>query len=302
LATATIDLKQELSDEHALPTFWRQPHVYALAGMTILEIGACRLEIWLLDGGLAQWSQTPLLGVLFAQCFLLGLWGALGGLSTLPRWGLVGLIHFAAVVTMSVRMQVLHEDFATRALEWGILGALLVLFFAAILLPLRRLLGWRIDFDCRFYRGARGRRGQLSMMDYAGYSVGLAAALAAGRLAIQAEVLQTDVLLTVAGVILAVVIAAAPATLLLVTGRRMWLAPLLALAWALAIAGAHSCLCYLHEDVDFFGPNSGPVFAGVRLQLAGFYAGIAMLLCLTLLPLRFFGLQLIAVPLPQEGT
>jgi hypothetical protein len=299
LATATIGLEQPASGAEALPAFWRQPHVYGLAGMTVLQVASCRLEVWWLDGASAEWSHTLVLGGLFAQCFLLGLWGALGGLSTLPRWGLVGLVHFCGVVSMSLGMPILSLDSSSQALEWGIIGALLVLFFAAILLPLRRLAGWRVDFDRRFYRGAHGRRGQLSVMDYAGYCVGLAAALAAGRLAIQAEVLPADALLTVAGVIIAVVVVAAPATYLLVVGRRVWLAPLLALAWALVCAGTHSCLCFIHEDLDFFGATSGSVFAGLRLQLLCFYLGIVVLLGLTLLPLRLFGLQLIAVPVPE---
>jgi len=300
LATATYAIVRKAGSAQALPAFWRQRHVYALTGMVALQLAGCRAEVWLLDHAAAEWSGTLLLGALFAQCFLLGLWGALGGLSTLPRWGLVGFVHVAAVVTMSLRMPSLIDDARTQALEWGILGALLVLFFAAILLPLRRLAGWRVDFDRRFYRGLASRRGQLSMMDYAGYSVGIAAALAAGRLAIQAEVLQTDVLATVAGVIVAVAVAAAPAAYLLVIGRRIWLAPVLALAWAFVVAGAHSCLCLVHDDIDFFGSSNGPAFAGFRLHLAGFYAGIVLLLGFTLLPLRLFGLQLIAVPLPPE--
>jgi len=284
----------------ALPALWRQRHVYVLAGMVGSQIALSRGLLRLIDVAATEWSEGCLFGALITQCFLLGLWGALGGLSTLARWGLLGAIHVAGVAAISTRMPAFDSDPWTQSLEWGIIGAVLVLAFATLLLPLRRLAGWRVDFDRRFYRGLKGRRGQVSFIDYAGYTASVAAALAVVRLSVQAEVLGTDVLATVMGIILMVALLAGPLSYLVVAARRLGLALLVAFAWTVAIAAGHSWLSNGFESLDFFGPSSGPQFAGVRLHLAGFYSGVALLAGTTLVTLRLCGLQLIAVPLPQE--
>jgi len=300
LATATFDLKSELRGADALPALWRQRHVYFLAATVALQLAGCRGLVFAMDKITSESGETMLFGALLAQCFLLALWGALGGLTTLPRWGLVGLIFVAGVAAISVRMPLRSDDSWTMALEWGIIGAVLVLLFAVLLLPFRRLAGWRVDFDRRFYRGVGGQRGQLSVIEYAAYSVSIAAALAALRLAVQGGILGVDVLPQVAGVIATVSLTAAPVAYFIVVGRRLWLAMILSLAWTLAVAAMHSLLAGLHESLDLFGYANSAILAGMRLHLLGYAAGIALLTVFTLLPLRLIGLQLIVVPLREE--
>ena len=294
MASATIELPRAAKPA-ALPAFWRQPHVYVLSGTVALHVALSRGLLVLADTISAQGSEGLFVGALFGQCFLLGLWGALGGLSTLPRWALLGAIYLAGVAAISIRMPAYSDDPWSQALEWGIIGAVLVLLFVALLLPLRRLAGWRVDFDPRFYRDSGGRRGQLTFLDYACYSVTVAAALAALRLSIQADVLGPEMLVTVFGVIAVVAIAAAPPAYLLVVGRRLWLAIVGTLAWALVASAIHSWLSFAHEALDLFGPASGPQLAGVRLHLVSFYGGVTGLVGVTFVALRLFGLQLIVV-------
>src|SRR5262245_23585773 len=171
MASVTLGIEEVKLSEAELLAWWRQRHTYVLAAITLLHIAGWRAALSLLDTVPGEWAGEMLVGAILAQGFLLGLWGALGGLSTLPRWGILGLIHLAAIATMAIRMPTSLNN-PSEVLEFGILGALVILVFAAALLPLRGLAGWRVDFDRRFYRHVRARRGQLSFMDYAGYSVG----------------------------------------------------------------------------------------------------------------------------------
>jgi hypothetical protein len=301
MATVTLDLNRRLqaNDESEL-AWWRQRHTYVLAAVVAVQVVACRWVMQFAEE--AGWAGIIALGVLMGQCFLLGLWGALGGLGTLPRWGIIGLVLLAGLASMALG-PLLHgvglrwDGLWTEVLELGILGALMVLVFAACLLPLRGLAGWRVDFDERVYRHLRGRRGQVGFMDFAGYSLGVAAALAAARLSIQAEILDADTLLIVFGLLFAVLAVAAPIAYALIVWR-LWPALALSAVWALAAAAANSCLASYFPDLDFLD-SPVPTFAGLRLALVAFYAGIALATAVTLVPLRLFGLKILVVPLPQ---
>jgi hypothetical protein len=133
-------------------------------------------------------------------------------------------------------------------------------------------------------------------MDFAAYSLGVAAALAAIRLAIQAEVLGADTLLVVLAVLLAVLLVAAPSAYAIVAWRRLWLALVAAAFWTAAVAAGHSLLASAFEGLNFFG-STGPYFAGLHLPLLAFCTGAAALVAVTMTTLRLFGLRLITVPL-----
>jgi hypothetical protein len=296
MATASLGLERSLPAVLPAqpPAIWLRRHAYVLAAVTALQMIGCRYALRLVD---ANWLGEAMIGVMLAQCFLLGLWGALGGLATLPRWGVIGLVHVGGLLAITIGI---HGG-PGEALAMGLVGAMVVLIFAACLMPLRGLAGWRIDFDSIYYRNVRGRRGQIGLMDYAAYSLGVAAALAAVRLAIQAEVLDPDTLLVILAVLLTVLLVAAPVTYAIVTWRRLWLALVAAAVWTLGVAGAHSLLASVFEDLDFFG-STGPYLADMHLPLLGFCAGAALLVAATMTTLRLFGLRLITVPLPAAST
>lgn len=296
---ASVALSVERASAATLPTglpiWWRQPHTYALATMTVLHVAGFRGAMHLLDDGYySAWLGESVIGGLLAQCFLLGLWGALGGLATLPRWGIVGLALATGAATISLGSPGRVEGSGAESLEMGLIGAMLVLVFAAAILPLRRLAGWRIDFDARYHPPIRGRRGQVSFMDFAAYSLGVAAALAATRLAVQADVLDAESLLEVAVVMVAVTLSAAPVVYALAAWRNVWLTLLAAGLWTMAVAAANSWLAHFVPVLDVFG-ETATSFAAVRLHLVTFYAGIALLVATTLITLRCFGLKLIVV-------
>jgi hypothetical protein len=300
MASVALGLEQVVGQRPvAFPAWWRQRHTYALGGITVLQIAGGRAAMHWIDAmPTSAWAGEAIIGTLLAQCFLLGLWGALGGLSTLPRWGTVGLIHTLGVMAMSLGLTGPWDGAWPQALVLCILGTMLVLAFAASLLPLRGLAGWRVDFDQVYCQGVRGRRGQISFMDYAGYSVGVAATLAAARLAIQADLLSADDMVTVIGLVVAVLLLAAPLTWLLIVSRWLSLAVLCVAVWPLMLAAGHSWLALTADGIDFLGGGSGYAWCGVRPHLTGFYYGAALLLASTLLPLRLFGLKLIVMPQP----
>ena len=301
MATATLELNQllEAKQAAALPVWWRQRHTYVLAAMAAVQVVACRWSMLFIDE--STWAGEIIVGVLLAQCFLLGLWGALGGLRALPRWGIIGVIHLAGVTSIMLRPVIFGGPFWSEALQMGLLGAMLVLGFAACLLPLRGLAGWRVDFDPAVYRDVRGRRGQVSFMDIAGYSLGVAAALTAARLSVQAEILDTEGMLILCTTLGMVVLTGAGVAYALLAWRWLWLALAAGLAWPLAVAGGNSLLAEYVPDLDVFGGSGNPTVLGVRLHLVGFYGGAALLVATTLTTLRLFGLKLIVVPLPQQA-
>lgn len=298
MATASLGLEPTLAARSpaALPAVWQRRHAYVLAALTGVQVIACRYALRLVD---SDWLGESMIGVMLAQCFLLGLWGALGGLAALPRWGIVGLVHVAGLLAVSIGIR--GGSGSGEALAMGLVGAMIVLVFAACLLPLRGLAGWRIDFDSIYYRDVRGRRGQVGFMDFAAYSLGIAAALAAIRLAIQAEVLDPDMLLVIFAILLTVLLVAAPIAYAVVTWRWLWLALVAAAVWTFAVTAVHSLLASVLEDLDFFDSTS-PVVTGLHLPLLGFCGGAAGIVAATMTTLRLFGLRLITVPLPAAGT
>ncbi|HZN36541.1 MAG TPA: hypothetical protein VFB80_22080 [Pirellulaceae bacterium] len=301
MATATLELNRPLETQPAaaLPVWWRQRHTYVLAAMAAVQVVGCRWSVLLIDG--STWAGEIIVGVLLAQSFLLGLWAALGGLGTLPRWGIIGTIHLAGVVSMSLGMRIFGASlWWAEALQIGLIGAMLVLGFAACLLPLRGLAGWRVDFDAAVYRDVRGRRGQVSFMDLAGYSLGVGAALAAARLTVQAEIIDTEGLLILCTWLSLVLLTGSGVAYALLTWRRLGLALAASVVWPLVIAGGNSLLAEYIEDLDVFGGSANPAVLGVRLHMVSFYGGVALLVATTLTLLRLFGLKLIVVPLPVE--
>src|SRR5262245_13252687 len=156
--------------------WWRRRDPYVLFPLIVVHAIIAGPAVW---GSLSVPTAFPRLhelfmGILLAQCLLLGIWAALGCLPLVVRWPLVsgafllGLSSFALAMRQVINLWV-------EVLEVGLIGAMLVTLFAALILPLRGLLSWRLDFAPSRHPPLTGRRrGQVGFMSIAAFSLAIA--------------------------------------------------------------------------------------------------------------------------------
>jgi hypothetical protein len=253
--------------------------------------------------GSQRWpaADDALLGALFAECFLLALWGALGGLGTVARWCAVMGVFACGLASVAARQQFLSAaEIASETLSMGLMGATVITATAAALIPLRGLAGWRIDFSAEHYRNLRTRRGQVGLLDFAALSCAVAAPLTAARLVSESGAWSAGdwPLFVIIGTLVA--LTAAPLAYAVVALRRIWLAIVVAAVWPLVVSFSHSWLGRFYDDLLLSAGS--PLFAGLHLEMVAFHAGIALTMILTLAPLRLFGLQLLVVGLNSRDS
>jgi hypothetical protein len=195
------------------------------------------------------------------------------------------LVAFAAFGTS-------WESFVNNAPDIIMLGGVLMAEFAALLLPLRRLAGWRLDFDAAYHRPA-ARRGQIGLMDFAAMFCAVALPLTLGRVLMDAKQEEGAGILAFMGLFgLIVAATAAPVAWMALTARRLpWIAA--ACAWVLAMSWGQSLLAERVPDLDLF--SSQPVLAGLHWEMLALHGGIATAVAMPLLVLRTCGLKLLVV-------
>ena len=310
MATATLDCDLAPAAARELPAVWRRKDSYLLAATVMLEIGLAATLLRLSNYVRPPWINDITSGALLGQCFLLGLWGALGGLKTVPRWLLVGLTWIVGTVAFQIAneapsgweqgigatrftWQQLVADVLESMFEALAISALIVSGFACLLLPLRRLAGWRLDFDAAYYRAAGGRRGQLGMMDFAGllcactFPLSLIRLLAASDQAALAEVLEIPLLLLV------FVPTASLAAAAVMSRRRVGWRLAAAVMGVLLLSCLHSRAADAIPALSTF--SSSYSVWGVSARAVCMHCGMAAVIVLTLGGLRVGGLSLIAV-------
>jgi len=293
MATARLEFGQEAAIGSDRP-WWRRRDPYLLTvvcGIHVVIVGHAVRGIG------SQWwpvADNALLGVIFAECFLLAMWGALGGLGTVPRWCAVIAVFACGLGSVAARQQHLSlEELWTEALTIGLMGATIVTALAGVMVPLRGLAGWRIDFSAEHYREIRSRRGQLGILDFAALSCAVAAPLAAARLVNESGAWSAEDWPLFVSIGTLVMVTAAPIAYSVVACRRVWLIAFTAMAWPLLMGAVHSWLGCWYDELLFSG--GAPWFAGLYLEMGAFHAGIGLAVVLTLAPLRLFGLHLLVV-------
>jgi hypothetical protein len=235
-----------------------------------------------------------LLGFVLAQCLLLGIWAALGCLPLLVRWALVSSTYLLGVVAFAVAARQSLESWID-ILGPALLGAMLVTVFAALLLPLRGLLAWRLDFDPRRHAPLIGRRGQVGFMSIAAFSLAVAAPLTIVRLLAESFPEDgIDVLFSVSmAVAMLIGVSAGPAAYVLLGWCRLSLAIAAAPCWCALIALAHALLSLWIPALCFF--DSEHAWLDDCRQTAAFHTGIAACIIPTFTALRLTGLKLFAL-------
>jgi len=233
-------------------------------------------------------------GFIYGQSFLLGLWAALGGLATIPRWLIVGVVTaVGGLVVAASAFTAGWENVFEAAPEVMLSSGALMGGFAAILLPLRRLAGWRIDFDAAYHAPAR-RRGQLGTMDFAAMFLAVAFPLTLFRVLVGTfDGDGAAVLLFVTLLSLLVLATAGPMARAVLAARRrlLWLGA--AALWIVAVAWGHSLLSQLVPDFNLVSSNF--TFFGLQLETMALHVGIATAVAAPLFVLRCCGLKLLVV-------
>ncbi|HVW38024.1 MAG TPA: hypothetical protein VHB99_11990 [Pirellulales bacterium] len=155
--------------------------------------------------------QWVVVGVLLAQLFLTGLWMALGGLHAAARFAVV-----AALTGAGASIFWLGIGRRPELGQWLIWAGGIVLTTHALLLPLRALAGWRVDFDPAYHARSPDKSMQLRLIHLIAFTAACALPLAVVRMANDYEMLAY--VFAFAGVGLVV---SAPIAWLTLASRRM---------------------------------------------------------------------------------
>jgi hypothetical protein len=258
-----------------LPVWFSRLHSWWFVGQVLANLVASWFFIRLVSG--MDWPELGL-GLLLGQGFLLSAWLALGGLPNVLRFACVFLVTLVAPLGLSDQGQSFGQwaEWVDQTSQIFIICFFAVLVFHAALLPLRWLLGWRLDFDPAYHRRENTGRLQVGVVNILGWTTFVAIPCAIIRLMPSDDAAD----ITVACLMfVAMTFPLATTVTLAIVGKRRW-------RWSLGALAVASILCTVH----YFVP--GLIFEGNSLQ---FNFGIIAVVAGNLLVLRCFGLKLFSV-------
>lgn len=252
----------------------QQAHTSFLALLVFLNV--C-LDLVALHPEGGEWMIGLWLGVLFAQMFLMGLWMAFGGLQTFLRAFFVACVTAGGALAASLSLASSFGGLKGAYLELAPVAGTIVFATHALLLPVRMLTAWRIDFIPAYHAVRSDRRMQFGLVDCIGLMTAVALPLALARLA-DGDFLPAA---AIGGGFAA--LSSLPIVYLIVAPRRS------DRTWMLAAA----TLGVLMLAEYFTLWSAFNTQAGIVLP---FHLGLAAALLLNLIPLRcLFGLHLFSV-------
>jgi hypothetical protein len=276
-----------VSSHHATRTFplWlSRLHSWWFLGQVVANVVAAWFIIRLV--GEMDWAELGL-GLLLGQGFLLSVWLALGGLPNVARFIGVLVVTLAGALAVGDQSSI-NPNFASwveQASQVFIVCFFMVLLFHGLLLPLRWLLGWRLDFDPAYHSRETTGRLQVGVVHFLGWTTFLAIPCAIIRLMPREDL--ADVV-TICLSVSAMTLPVAATCTLAVVGKRSWRWSLLAVAVFGIMLAAEVCV----PSFDFI-PSL--VFSENFLQ---FNLGIVAAVTGNLVILRLLGLRLFSV-IPQ---
>lgn len=161
----------------ARPDWRRQRYTWFLASLAAANIVFDGLAVGRVFNGATSSATTVFIGMLLAQVFLMGLWMALGGLHPAARIGVVVATTLAGTSAFWLGLERHIGEL------WNLLtySGMIVLATHALLLPLRALLGWRIDFDPAYHARSTDKSMQLRLMHLIAFTTACALPFALAR-------------------------------------------------------------------------------------------------------------------------
>jgi hypothetical protein len=208
------------------------------------------------------------------------------------------------VVEVSLELKLPAPEEVRQALISAmIFGTTAVWLMHAVLLPLRWLLGWRVDFDSAYHRTSEHGALQMGIKHFFGWTIISALPFALARTIVlvlddpdMANLPVAVVLYSAIGVAVGLVLGG-PLVLACLSQKRAWLKITGALLW-----NAVLCLGVAGVAQAWLSPSSGPprftFFAGYGMCAACF----ALTILGNLLFLRLFGLHLFSVKPKKVNT
>ncbi|MBC7854328.1 MAG: hypothetical protein IAF94_12920 [Pirellulaceae bacterium] len=229
-----------------------------------------------------DWAELGL-GLLVGQGFLLSAWLALGGLPNVVRFISVLLVTLAGALAVADQGWYIPnlESWLEQASQVFIVCFFMVLLFHGLLLPLRWLLGWRLDFDPAYHSREKTGRLQVGVVHFLGWTTFLAIPCAIIRLMPQDNLAE---IVTICLSMSAMALPVAATSALAVVGNRSWRCTLLAVA-----------VFAIMLTAEVYMP--GLVFDENYLQ---FNLGIVAVVAGNLVVLRLLGMKLFSV-VPQAA-
>lgn len=257
----------------------------------IAQVGANLIATWFIvrlmfDG---DWPDLGI-GLLLGQGFLLSLWLALGGLPNVARFVSVLLVTLIAALAVGDQSS-MNPNFASwveQASQIFIVCFFMVLLFHGLLLPLRWLLGWRLDFDPAYHARERSGRFQFGIVHFLGWTTFLAIPCGILRLMPEEDFAETAATCLK---VFAMTFPIAASFTLAVVGRKRW-------RWTF-VAGV---LFVLMWTAEMFIPNLELI---VNESFLKFNLGIVVAVAGNLVVLRLLGLKLFSVaeqPAPASAV
>ena len=260
-----------------LPLWFSRLHSWWFIGQVAANLVAAWFIIRLVSE--MDWAELGL-GLLLGQGFLLSVWLALGGLPNVVRFISVLLVTLAGALAVGDEHWSIPNlaDWLEQTRQVFIVCFFMILLFHGLLLPLRWLLGWRLDFDPAYHARENTGRLQVGVVHFLGWTTFLAIPCAIIRLMPQEDLVEiAKICLSVSAMTLPV----AASFTLAVVGRKTW-------RWMFAAVAIFG----ITWTAEVFIP--GLVFTQNFLQ---FNLGIVAAVAGNLLVLRLFGLRLFAVAL-----
>ena len=155
------------------PLWLSRLHSWWFAGQVLVNLVAAWFIIRMVSD--TDWTELGI-GLLLGQGFLLSVWLALGGLSNVARFVSVLLVTLTAALAIGHQAET-HPNLASwlvQSSEVFIVCFFMVLVFHGLLLPLRWLLGWRLDFDPAYHSREKAGRYQFGTAHFLGWTTFLA--------------------------------------------------------------------------------------------------------------------------------
>lgn len=209
--TAALEMP-DLAAAATRPDWRKQSHSWFLAGLVAANVAAVYLLLKLL-GDDDSLPAIAYYGVLLGQLFLMGVWLALGGLHFALRLLAIAASTSAGAFACFAIAELQGDDLRVFAL----IGSLIVLLTFAELLPLRTLLGWRIDFDPAYHPRQSRRAMQLRLSQIIAYTAVCAAICALLRALGGVDEIAAAFFFQVFTMLTCL-----PAAWLIICGRRTW--------------------------------------------------------------------------------